>query len=91
MRYLKIDTQKGIIEAQGSIADTAAALLETIDAIYNGYMVNGQPIAAQVFKKSIIAGVTHPESPVFDGRFDGMESSILVDATDIERMRDHGK
>lgn len=90
MKYLKIDTQRNYIEAQGSIVDISVLVLEAIGAIYDNYKANGHSKEAEFFKEAIIAGVTFPDSPVFkDCGLNG--GSILFNVSEIERMRNHGK
>lgn len=91
MKFLKIDTQKGYIETGGSVVDMSIMVLEIISSIYDSLKVNGNPVGAEFFKNAIAAGVTHPDSPVFDGSIPIRGPSILVNIDEIERRRDHGK
>ena len=91
MKYLKIDTQKGCIESQGSVADMSAMVLEIIGAMYDGLKDNGNPVEAEFFKAAIVAGVTYPDSPVFKDGVPNCGDSILANVDEVERMRKHGK
>lgn len=91
MKYLKIDTQKGYIESQGSVVDMSALVLETIGAMYDSLKANGNPGGAEFFRAAVVAGVTYPDSPVFNGSALHRKDSILVNVDEIERMRNSGK
>lgn len=90
MRYLKIDTQKNYIEAQGNILDISVLILEVIGAIYDNYKTHGHSAEAEFFKKAIASGVTSSDSPVF-ADLGGNGNSVLVDVSEIKRMLNHDK
>ena len=88
MEFLKVDTQRNYIEAQGTILDISSLVLQTIGAIYDSYHDHGQLTEAEFFKKAIIAAVTSPDSPVF-ADFGNDGNSVLVDVTELRKALNH--
>ena len=90
MKYLKVDTQRNYVEAQGNIMDISVFVLQIIGAIYDNYKNNGHPSEAEFFKAAIASGVTSSDSPVFkDLGADG--NSVLVNVSEIKRVLNHDK
>lgn len=66
MFKLKIDLEKGYIQAVGSVIDVSADVLFAISEIYAAFKRSDKR-AAEAFQRAMIIGVNSPDSPCFNG------------------------
>ena len=66
MFKLKIDLEKGLIQAAGSTVDIVTDLLVAINEIH-ALMARRDKASAEFFRKALVAGINDPDSPCFKG------------------------
>lgn len=67
MFKLKIDLEKGHIQAAGSTVEIVTDLLFAINEIH-ALLARRDKAAAELFRKALIVGVNAQDSPLFNGK-----------------------